>query len=55
MWEQRLNELIFLLALVSLANWTIVGITALARAAARMRYRQRTQAQLQQPTEEAIE
>jgi hypothetical protein len=55
MWDQRLNELIFLLALVSLISWTVVGITAIARTAARMRYRQRTQAQFRRQAEEAAE
>jgi hypothetical protein len=55
MWEHRLHELIFLLALVSLANWTIVGITTLARTAAQLRYRQRIQTQIQRQAEEATE
>ncbi|MBX6334437.1 hypothetical protein IRY61_03815 [Candidatus Saccharibacteria bacterium] len=55
MWDQRLNELIFLLALVSLASWTIVGITTLVRTAAQIRYRQRARIQMQRQAEEATE
>jgi|ADGO01.1.fsa_nt_gi hypothetical protein len=59
MWDQRLNELIFLLAVVSLVSWGIVIVTALIRTAARWWYRQRKPRlqlqQLQQQIEEATE
>jgi hypothetical protein len=43
MIENRLDELIFLLSIVSIASWSVVGFTALLRTGARLRYRRRTQ------------
>lgn len=55
MWEDKFQDLIIILATVSLVSWSAVGATALVRAAAKLRYQRRWRAspQMTQPTEEA--
>lgn len=53
--EDKVSELLFILAIVSLANWGIVGITAILRTIARLWYQRPARPQLRPQTEKAAE